>query len=102
MPIDSAGIKARARKVWPVRRVRPDVRLKTHGVRLPDQLAALPRNRSVEIVAGIDLKTGLIGEEVHDPPSARRLQPRGESNFAVAPDAVGVVVAFAVAQLRIA
>src|SRR5207245_1785621 len=61
MAIDLAGIEARAREIRPVRRVRPDVRLQAHGVRLPDQLAALARDRAVEIVAGIDLKPGLIG-----------------------------------------
>src|SRR5438874_7563481 len=102
MAIDLAGRKARARKIRPVRCVRPDMRLQAYGVRLPVELAALARDRAVEIVAGIDLEAGLIGEQLHDAHRARRLHTRRERKLAVARETVGMVVTPAVAQLLVA
>src|SRR3954454_4404852 len=78
------------------------MRLQAHRVRLPEQLAALARNRAVEIITRIDLQTGLISEQLHDAPRARRLQPRRERKLAVTRETVGVIVALAVAQLLVA
>src|SRR3954449_2661327 len=102
MAINLAGFEARARKIRAVRCIRPDVRLQANCIRLAIQLTTLAGDRAVEIVAGIDLEPGLIGEELHDPPRTRRLQPRRKSKLAVTPEAVGVIIAPAVAQLLIA
>ena len=54
------------------------------------------------IVWALGRERMLIGEELHDPPRTRRLQPRRKSKLAVTPEAVGVIIAPAVAQLLIA
>ena len=76
MPILRARSKARARKIGPVRRIGPDLRLQTKCVGLPIEPSALARRRAVEIVPGIELHAGLVGQQFKDAPGRRRLEPR--------------------------
>ena len=77
------------------------MRLQANRVGLPVQPPALSGNRAVEVVTGIDLQTGLIGQEFKDAPGQRRLQPRRETQRAVALETEIVVVSLAVTQLLI-
>src|SRR6185312_2309728 len=99
MPIGVAGREARARKIRPVGRIRPDLRFKADGIRLPVQQPLLSLDRAVEIVSRIDLQAGLICQEFEDPSGSRRFEPGCETQFACTIEAKVVVVAPAVAQL---
>src|SRR5262249_45896884 len=60
--VDVTGVEPGAWKVRPVRRIGPDLRLETDGVRLAIEPSALAADRAVEIVARIDLQARLIGQ----------------------------------------
>src|SRR4051812_35978389 len=99
--IDLARRQPRGRKVRPVRRIGPGVRLEADGVGLPIEATTLSGGRTVEKISGIDLQAGLVGEQFEHPARRRLSKPRGEARFAACrAETEIVIVAAANAELR--
>src|SRR3954452_3369086 len=98
--IDVVRRKTRAWKIRSIRTVRPDLRLQADGVALAID-TALAAHGPIEIVAGIDLQARLIGEQLHDPPRARRLEPGREPHAGAVAHTEVVIIAMTAFDLRI-
>src|SRR5579872_418101 len=101
MSIGVAARKKGARKIRPVGRIRPDLRLETDGVRLTVQPPALSGDRTIEVVARIDLQARLIGQQLQHASGARRLEARRQLQFSGIAKTEIVVVALAMEQLLV-
>src|SRR5262245_50674708 len=101
MPIDLTRRKARGRIVRPIKSIRPDLRFKACGVRMAVQAAAFAGDRAVEIISGIDLHAGLIGQQLEDPSRPRRLKARSKLRATSAIQAESVIVSLAAAKLLV-
>src|SRR5262245_23821314 len=98
MTIDLVRRQPRTRKVRPVRRIGPDLRLQAKRVGLAIE-PPLSTAAAVEIVPRIELQAWLVGQQLQHPPRARCHHPRGKPHALAVPQAVIVIVAKAVAEL---